>query len=94
MGIAVLVWETASGLSGTGPRRIVIDYPEDGSLFPPEIAPPAFLWRDAQKNAAAWRIDVSLADGSPPIRTAAPGRHLQIGRIDPDCVSPTNELPK
>ena len=25
--------------------EIVIDYPEDGSMFPPEINPPTFLWR-------------------------------------------------
>jgi len=26
---------------------IAIDYPEEGSIFPPEITPPAFLWHDS-----------------------------------------------
>lgn len=88
-----------SGITGAAPAAhspygaITIDYPEDGSIFPPEITPPVFLWRDAQRSAVVWRIEVSFTGGSP-IRTSSPGRHLRTGRIDPDCVSVTNELPR
>jgi len=73
---------------------ITIDYPAEGSIFPPEITPPAFLWRDGGKSAAVWRIEVAFADGSAGIRATWRGERMRIGAIDPDCVSETNELPK
>jgi Flp pilus assembly protein TadD len=63
--------------------KITIDYPLDGSVFPPEITPPTFLWRDASDAAKRWVIQVSFADHSEPIRVDTPGEHLQIGEIDP-----------
>jgi tetratricopeptide (TPR) repeat protein len=73
---------------------IAIDYPEDGSIFPPEITPPTFLWRDIAKGVASWNIDISFGDGAAPIHAASQGERLRIGRIDPDCVAPTNEPPR
>jgi tetratricopeptide (TPR) repeat protein len=72
---------------------ITIDYPEDGSIFPPEITPPTFLWRDRSARAAFWRIDISFADGSPPLHAVSKGERPRIGWIDPDCVSATNKPP-
>lgn len=73
---------------------VTIDYPEEGSIFPPEITPPLFLWRDPRKDATVWRIDVSFVDGSAGIRLISHGEHLRIGKIDPECVAETNEPPK
>jgi tetratricopeptide (TPR) repeat protein len=73
---------------------IIVDYPEDGSIFPPEITPPTFLWRDAAKGVASWRIDVSFGGGPAAIHAVSKGERLRIGRIDPDCAAPTNEPPK
>ena len=73
---------------------ITIDYPLEGSIFPPEISPPTFIWRDAAEPAARWRIDVAFGDGSPTIHVESRGEPMRIGEIDPRCVSPTNELPK
>ena len=39
---------------------IVVDYPEDGSIFPPEITAPTFLWRDPAASANLWRIEVTF----------------------------------
>ena len=39
---------------------ITVDYPADGSVFPPEITPPTFLWRDAAANATSWTIDITF----------------------------------
>ncbi len=75
------------------PSAITVDYPEDGSLFPPEITPPTFLWRDPVKTATRWRIAVSFADGSPAIHALSLGPRPRIGPIDPDCVSETNQPP-
>src|SRR5450759_516684 len=73
---------------------ITIDYPEEGSIFPPEITPPTFLWRDGGKGVALWRIDVSFGDGAAAIHTSSQGEHIRLGRIDPDCVADTNAPPK
>jgi tetratricopeptide (TPR) repeat protein len=74
--------------------RITIDYPAQGSVFPPDMVAPTFLWRDAIDKAAAWQIDVAFADGSAPIQATSTGGRLRIGEIDPRCVAETNELPK
>jgi tetratricopeptide (TPR) repeat protein len=73
---------------------LAIDYPAEGSIFPPEITAPTLLWRDAARSAALWKIEVSFADGSTPIHTISHGERMRIGRIDPDCIAKSNELPK
>jgi hypothetical protein len=79
-----------------GPKlaAITVDYPEEGSIFPPEITPPTFLWRDASNSASVWTIDVAFTDGSAGIRAKSAGERLRIGEIDPRCISASNELPK
>ena len=42
---------------------ITIDYPQDGSIFPPDIIPPTFIWRDVDASATAWLVAVTFADG-------------------------------
>jgi tetratricopeptide (TPR) repeat protein len=90
----------ATGSSPTsnpdGPKlaAITVDYPEQGSIFPPEITPPTFLWRDASNSATVWTIDVALTDGSTGFGVKSAGERSRIGEIDPRCVSATNELPK
>ena len=62
---------------------ISIDYPEDGSIFPPGITPPTFLWRDAA--GTSWSIDIEFADKSPAIHAASKGERMRLGDIDPDA---------
>src|SRR5271157_5795223 len=90
--LAGLSMASASAQSGTAP--IVIDYPADGSVFPPDMAAPTFLWRDPATGAVSWQIDVSFADGSAAIHVAAKGERMHIGEIDPRCVAPTNQPPR
>jgi hypothetical protein len=71
---------------------ISIDYPEDGSIFPPGITPPTFLWRDA--SGSSWSIDISFGDQSAPMHSTSAGERMQIGPVDPDCVSSSNQPPK
>ncbi|HKF49272.1 MAG TPA: tetratricopeptide repeat protein [Terracidiphilus sp.] len=73
--------------------KVLIDYPEEGSIFPPGITPPTFLWRDGA-SSNAWEITVSFADHSPAVHALSHGQRMQIGDIDPRCVAPTNEPPK
>ena len=80
--------------AASAPASIAVDYPANQSIFPPEITPPTFLWRDPVKAAASWSIDVTFADGSPALHAVSAGDRLQIGEIDERCIAPTNELPK
>jgi hypothetical protein len=70
---------------------ISIDYPEGGSIFPPGITPPTFLWRDAA--GTSWSIDITFADKSDPIHIVPPREHMKLGPIDPDTVADSNKPP-
>ncbi len=73
---------TGRALAAADPQRallpISIDYPEAGSIFPPGITPPTFLWRDAA--GVSWAIDITFADGSQPIHVTTKGERMQLGR--------------
>ena len=103
---ALAVLAVGAWLAPTGPRaatrtaaersataRVTIDYPQDGSIFPPDIAAPEVEWRDSAQSAN-WQITVKFADGAPPIQTTAHAKRMQVGEIDPRCIATTNELPK
>ena len=81
-------------LAGDGPAPVTIDYPENESIFPPDVAAPTFLWRDANASAKLWRIDVTFGDGAAGIQAVSKGERLRIGEIDKRCIAPNNELPK
>ena len=82
------------GFAADQPATVTVDYPQDGSIFPPDIAAPTFLWRDTAEDAALWRIEIGFGDGADPIRVDSRGEGLRIGEIDPRTVAETNELPK
>jgi tetratricopeptide (TPR) repeat protein len=75
------------------PSAITIDYPKNESIFPPEITPPTFMWRDTAAAANRWQIEVDFSDGSTPLRIDSPGAPMTIGDIDKRCISARNELP-
>jgi tetratricopeptide (TPR) repeat protein len=62
--------------------KITIDYPLQGSVFPPEITPPTFLWRDVNESAVRWIVEVTFAGRSERLRVDVPGAHLKVGEID------------
>jgi Flp pilus assembly protein TadD len=78
--------------SKDAPWPISVDYPEDGSIFPPGVTPPTFIWRDAV--ADSWHIDIAFARDAAPIHIETKGERMRLGAIDPECVSATNEPPK
>lgn len=80
-------------LVATTSASLIIDYPEDGSIFPPEITPPTFIWRDAQPSAKTWDIEIAFSDGAKAFHARSEGEPLQLGEIDPRCISSTNQLP-
>jgi Flp pilus assembly protein TadD len=64
---------------------IQIDYPAPGAIFPPEITPPVFLWRDSSQTASFWVIDVRFGDHSHGIQAKSRGEKRPIGEIDERC---------
>jgi TPR repeat protein len=79
--------------SDAAASTITVDYPEDGSIFPPEITPPTFLWRDGNGSATSWDIDITFEDGFQAIHISTLGERMRIGEIDPRCISETNQPP-
>jgi len=92
VGVSLFFLASGAGLSRSSSRfqappasesaKITVDYPLDGSVFPPEITPPTFLWHDASETAQRWVIEVTFANHSNGIRVEAPGEHMQVGEID------------
>ncbi len=82
-------WAWAAEAAG-----VTIDYPADGSVFPPEFPPPGFLWQDAALDSDSWSIDVTFGDGSPALRLNTKAGRPRISAIDPAAVATINELPR
>ena len=76
---------THPGMESVAPAKIHVDYPLDGSVFPPDITAPTFLWHDPSQEATGWIIDISFAGHASPIRIETLGQHMQVGDLDPDA---------
>ncbi|HBY62276.1 MAG TPA: hypothetical protein DEH78_20840 [Solibacterales bacterium] len=81
------------GLEAAGKAEIRVDYPAGQSVFPPDFAPPTFLFTDREKANLNWRAEVQFASGAP-LRVAVKGEPLKVGEIDERVVAPSNEIPK
>jgi len=42
--------------------ELAIDYPLDGTLFPPDIAAPTFCWKDGQDGSDTWVVSIEFED--------------------------------
>ncbi len=89
--IAALAMST-SPLALAGTAAVTIDYPAEGTLFPPDIEAPTFLWHDADPRADRWRVTIDPAGEAEPIEVEVPGDPPPRGEIDPRCISVTNRL--
>ncbi len=45
-----------------------IEYPYNGSMFPPEISAPTFRWEDSLSGADMWHISIVFPDGGNPMK--------------------------
>src|SRR5581483_8683277 len=84
----------SAALAAETPAAITVDYPLNGSIFPPDMAAPTFQWRDPAQDAKRWEITVAFADGSAALHVSSQGERLKIGEIDPRCISANNKLPE
>ncbi|MBZ5583663.1 MAG: tetratricopeptide repeat protein [Acidobacteriia bacterium] len=89
-GFRVLIAGLAAALAAAA-QGITIDYPLDGSVFPPEITAPAFLWHGP--SPASWTIGIEFADGAPEIHLTCAGGAPPPGEIDKRAISDTNQPP-
>ena len=80
----------AVGMYASGPAppvsAIIVDYPSEGSLFPPDIIAPTFQWRDAEAAATAWRIDITFADRTHSLQLWTQGEKMKLGELDTTLV--------
>ncbi len=91
----LLLWMAGMAGAAEPPLAVItVDYPLEGSVFPPDMAAPTFIWRDPAPETARWRIEIGFEDGAEAIRVDAPGEPPRLGEIDPRCAGPTNELPR
>jgi tetratricopeptide (TPR) repeat protein len=55
----IKVKEQMMNLDRSTPSGIFVDYPLEGTLFPPEFSAPEFTWIDSVKEKSSWFIRVS-----------------------------------
>lgn len=92
--VCAVAWLPGTAALGAKPRAaIAIDYPQQGSIFPPELPAPMFIWRDSAPDATAWRVEIKFSKGNK-ISLDINAEPFTFGEIDERCVSDTNELPK
>ncbi len=65
---------------------ITIDIPVNGTIYPPDLIPPQFAWRDANPASTVWRIEIVFGDRSRPIEIWAAGEKMQVGPVDESLV--------
>ena len=69
-----------------------IDIPADRTIYPPDLIPPQFAWRDDNSAAMVWRIEIVFGEGVKPVRVWSNGERFQLGPPDENLigyVSPT-----
>ena len=71
---AVPMYRTHAGLN--------IDVPINGAVYPPDIIPPQFQWRDDNLAATVWLIEFVFNDHARPIRLWSAGDKMQLGQLD------------
>ena len=95
---AVALGSVAAGAYLAAERRtrpITVDYPLDGSVFPPEFPAPLVEWHDTSPRARAWTIDVGFGQGAAAsLHATSRGEPPVVGEIDERAVGPTNERPR
>ncbi|MBN1600438.1 MAG: tetratricopeptide repeat protein [Chitinispirillaceae bacterium] len=86
--VVFVVKQTCSQDTSIPVGSIQIDYPVEGTVFPPEFPAPVWIWRDTAEISSFWKIFISFCDNSSSsIQVYCTGERLQTGEIDPRCVA-------
>ncbi|KKM20891.1 hypothetical protein LCGC14_1640920 [marine sediment metagenome] len=82
--------QALKGLERSTPTgKITVDYPLEGSLFPPDMVAPTFLWHDPDGAVTAWLIDVAFQGHPKHVYAVTSGKRTRR-QIDPECISKGN----
>src|ERR1035438_2640812 len=65
---------------------ITIDLPVNGTIYPPDIIPPQFAWRDDNPADTVWRIEIVFGEHARPIKLWSQGEKMQVGPLDTSLV--------
>jgi tetratricopeptide (TPR) repeat protein len=85
--LIVTLLDRSAGASSLHP--ITVDYPLEGSVFPPEIVAPTFLWHDSDEVTGPWLIDIAFETTPYHIRVLTGGDRDEP-EIDLRVVTDTN----
>jgi len=75
--------DSAVPAKGAAPA-VIIDVPINGTIYPPDIIPPQFAWRDKTPGATVWKIEITFADHAHPIKAWSKGEFMQLAPVDSD----------
>ena len=78
--------ETLSASAASG--GLTVEYPFDGSVFPPEFFSPTFWWQENNNAADTWLIEIDIP-GKGAVYVLAPLNPLPAPAIDQECVEIT-----
>jgi len=87
-GLLFYAWVGANGArdavhaAAEPPSPLTIDYPLNGSMFPPDITAPTFLWHDSSTTAKRWAIAISFGNSRAAMQFDAEGALLVPGESD------------
>ena len=87
---ATLLQALAAAAEGPKPAKAVtVDYPFAGTLYPPDMVAPTFLFHDAAAGAEFWFVDVAVAGEPDRFRALTDGKR-PVPETDPRCGSPND----
>ena len=72
--------------AATSQPQLTIDVPLNGAIYPPDIIPPQFAWRDGNAAATVWRIEIDFSEHAHPIRVWSKGEKMQLAPVDDTLV--------
>ncbi|MGA2652186.1 MAG: tetratricopeptide repeat protein [Terracidiphilus sp.] len=75
----------ASGDPSAQPS-LTIDIPVNGTIYPPDIIPPQFAWRDDNPAASVWQIEIAFGERRRPVKVWSNGEKMQLAPLDASLV--------
>ena len=64
---------------------LIIDIPANNTIYPPDIIPPQFTWRDQNPAVTVWRVEIVFAKGRS-IKAWSNGEKIQLAPVDSNLV--------
>ncbi len=63
-----------------------LDVPVNGTIYPLDIIPPQFAWRDDNPAVTVWRVEIVFGEHSKPIKVWSNGEKMELGELDTTLV--------